>query len=63
MADLKKERENEGWLKGTEYLIALQLLAECEVFIASGGCSGTTCVLNTGREHFKESYVFELGNH
>ena len=61
LADQAKERENEGWLKGVEYLTTLQLLSECEAFIASGWCYGTSCALNTGKENFKETYVFELG--
>ena len=63
LADQEKERENEGWLKGKEYLTTLQLLSECAAFIASGGCCGTTCVMNTGGEHFKETYVFDLGTY
>lgn len=61
LADQAKERENEGWLKGKEYLTTLQLLSECAAFIASGGCCGTTCVMNTGGNHFKETYIFNLG--
>ncbi len=63
LANQVKERENEGWLKGMEYLTTLQLLSECEAFIASGGCCGTSCALNTGENHFKETYVFKLGIH
>lgn len=63
LADQVKERENEGWLRGMEYLTTLQLLSECESFIASGWCCGTSCALNTGREHFQETYVFRLGSY
>ena len=58
-----KERENEGWLRGKEYLATLQLLSECISFIASGWCNGTACVMNTSGKHFKETYIFELGVH
>ena len=61
LARQAKERENEGWLKGKEYLATLQLLSECASFIASGGCSGTNCVMNTSGKHFKETFIFELG--
>ncbi|MBR3834111.1 MAG: hypothetical protein IKJ73_07315 [Lachnospiraceae bacterium] len=61
LADQAKERENEGWLKGKEYLTTLKLLSECKAFIASGGCCGTTCALNSGKDNFKESFVFDLG--
>ncbi len=61
LSDLKPERENEGWLKGKEYLTTLKLLSECAVFVASGGCCGTDCALTSGKEHFKEAYVFDLG--
>lgn len=63
LADQVKERENEGWLKGMEYLTTLQLLSECEVFVASGWCCGTSCALNTGKENFKETYIFNLGRY
>ena len=61
LSDQKKERENEGWLKGKEYLTTLKFLSECKSFIASGGCCGTTCALNSGKDNFDESYVFDLG--
>ncbi len=61
LADQKRERENEGWLKGKEYLTTLEFLSECKAFIASGGCSGTTCVLNSFKDNSTESYVFDLG--
>ncbi len=61
LADQKKDRENEGWLKGKEYLTSLKLLSECGAFVASGGCSGTDCALNSGKENYKETYVFRLG--
>ena len=61
LSDQKKERENEGWLKGKEYLTTLKFLSECKAFIASGGCCGTTCVLNSDKDNFDKSYVFDLG--
>ena len=63
LAYQKKERENEGWLKGKEYLTTLQFLSECRAFVASGGCCGTACVINTGGDNFKETYVFNLGRY
>lgn len=61
LSSQKKEREQEGWLKGKEYLTTLKLLTECSAFIASGSCCGTTCVLNSGAEHFSRCNVFNLG--
>lgn len=63
LADQKKEREHEGWLRGKEYLVPLQLLSECGAFVASGHCGGTECVLNTNKKKFKDTYVFELGTY
>ena len=63
LADQKRERENEGWLKGKEYLTTLKLLSECGAFIASGGCCGTGCALNSGADNFKETFVFQLGRY
>lgn len=60
LANQKRERENDGWMKGVEYLTTLKLLSECSGFIASGACCGTGCALNSGAENFKEKFVFEL---
>ena len=59
----KKERESDGWLRGKEYLTALQLLSECKAFIASGSCGGTSCVLNTAGDRFEDVFVFDLGRY
>ncbi len=63
LSEQKRERKNEGWMRGKEYLVPMQLLSECGAFIASGNCGGTSCVINTNGNQFKESYVFELGTY
>ncbi|MDD6381010.1 MAG: hypothetical protein PUG04_04895 [Lachnospiraceae bacterium] len=63
LADKRANRDNDGWLRGEEYLTTLELLSECGTFIASGGCCGTTCVMNTAGSRFKDTYVFSLGNY
>ena len=63
LSDQKKERDNEGWLKGKEYLTTLQLLSECGAFVASGWCCGTTCAINSAGDGYKEKYVFDLGHY
>lgn len=63
LADQKKDRENDGWLKGKEYLTTLKLLSECGAFIASGSCCGTECALNSGADNFKETFIFNLGSY
>lgn len=57
--DATNIRENDKYLRGLEYLIAIGVLAECDCLVAGcvGGTYGTL-LLNKG---YKEQYVFWLG--
>ncbi|MCR5785841.1 MAG: hypothetical protein K6G40_09410 [Eubacterium sp.] len=59
LADCKKGIENEGYIRGKDYLVTLKILTECRSFIASGHCNGTSFVLNEGS--FNKCFVFDLG--
>ena len=45
-----------------EYLTTLELLSECGAFIASGGCCGTACALNSNRDKYAEVFTWATMN-
>lgn len=61
--EMEKQRHQEGWLKGAEYLTSLMLLSECESMIASGYCSGTGFALKINNGKYRHAFVFELGRY
>lgn len=55
IADINFERQNDRYLRGLEYLITIELLAECDSLLA-GICAGSVCaqIINNGKyEHIK----------
>lgn len=61
--EMKKDRENDGWLRGAEYMAALCILAKCDSLIASGYCAGTSFALKVNDGRYRHCFVFQLGNY
>ncbi len=63
LAQMHRNRQDkrEGFLLGTDYILAIYLLSRCNSFMASGDCTGVgeTRKMNEGR--FNNVFVFDLG--
>ncbi len=63
LGEAKIERENDGFLRGAEYISSMYLLSRCESLVASGECAGVGIarVMNNGR--YKNQFIFNLGTY
>lgn len=57
----KNENKRNGFELGAEYAASINLLSQCNSFIASGKCSGVSEALRENGGRYKNVYVFELG--
>lgn len=61
ITEMKKERENDAYLQGLEYLVSLLILARCNCFI--GGRTGGTVGTLLFAEEYEYEYVWNLGRY
>jgi hypothetical protein len=57
----KNERNNDGWLRGAEYICVIWLLAQCESLIASGNCGGVGEAISINDGKYKNVYIYDNG--
>ena len=63
LADLHRRNvsSTDGFHRGADYVLAIDLLSKCNSFMASGRCAGVTEALKMNEDRFKEKFIFELG--
>lgn len=59
IGEIHFDRENDNFLKGLEYLSSLNILAECDAFVA-GNCGGTYYTLLIPNK-YKHIFIFNKG--
>ncbi len=57
----KNAEKREGFVLGAEYILAIELLAKCNSFMASGDCTGVGEARNINGGKYKNIFVFDLG--
>lgn len=62
LCDVRKERDNDAFLRGIEYYSSMNLLSKCDYFIAGlNGGSQASLIMNGGK--FSFVYLFDLGDY
>lgn len=62
IAETVIERENDAFLRGADYWVALECLAACDALIA-GNCGGTWAAVALNDGKYEHQYIFDLGRY
>ena len=62
LSSITFDRENDTYLRGADYFIALNALSKCDSLIA-GMCTGTRLALKLNKNNYNHTYIFNLGKY
>lgn len=62
LAQIENQRDNDKYLRGIEYLTAIELLSRCDYLLA-GICSGSVCDLIMNGGEYKDVCMVEKGSY